>query len=345
MAGNDELLSLGELSPEEREALIEAGELQAPDDDENDGAEDPQAKAAKDALDEDGDGDGDGAADKDDKQQAAGADDDPLGILKEKAQDADGDSPASKPVAAPARADDDDGFILDTRVPAAEVEAHKRRLEEIEAARSALDKELEEGEKSMDEWVRETRKLGTEEVDLRARVINADQQADNYKRAISAQWERAQQRFWAREENNVFDDEILSDALNKQLGILLKQNREAGNPKSAAQVLEDAATELRTKFNLGGAAPKPKAGDQADAAARRKKAAELAKRQADAQGKVPKTLGGLPNADVDAEIDGADEFADLDRLLESQSADDQMEAERIIANMRPDVRRRYERVN
>ena len=307
----------GALSEEEIEALKDAGEIE----DDRQAAADGDAAAVQ-AL---ADADADDAADKaaaDEAAAKAAADAKAADTAKDATKDAD----------KAADDDDDDQFLPDFRPDPKRVEAVDQRLTAIETERTALRKQLSDGDIDRDEYDAANEKLADERVDLKAEQMAAQRAVEMTKDQAQQLWDRQQAQFFGRAENEIFredKDPVMWAALNTAVTMIAKKSDAS---RSGASVLKEAAAEVRKRFGVPADAVDP---DEA----KRKAAAARAKQQAEAQGKVPLTLDRMPSAaETDEGLNG-DEFDDLDAML--GDPDRMMEAEMRIARMSPAEQARF----
>ena len=370
MAGKNEPLSLGELSKDEREALIEAGELEpGPEDGDIEvTGDDAAADALKAVADAGDDADAEGAdadaaagddADAEAKAAAekAAADEaaakatekadadltDEERAAKEAADKAAAEAEAAKQAAASAD-DDDDDFVPDFRGDPKRMEAIDGRLKEISDEATGLRTQMGDGDLNTQDYLEAKEKLDDERIDLKAEQRELQHGAEMTDRMMQQRWDHQQKRFFEREENAIFrqdNDPMVFEALNAQVKLIATEHP----TQSGAAILRDAAGKVRERFNLHADGVKKAADDtdakDGDAAAKRKAAADRAKAQADKQTNAPKTVADVPAAAEADEDIADDEFAELDRMLGDPDPGVAMEAEMRIARMPQDAQRRF----
>lgn len=300
-------LSLGELSEAEREALIEAGELEPGPDDQVD----------LDAAGADDDADGADGADDDGADDSAGEDD---------AAAAAGDNDA----AAPGDADGDDA-PPQPAAPRREVPDHTARVSEIEdrvaainEERAALRQQLDEGDIRLAEFHEKYEPLSDELIDLKAERRDLNQDTQRVQNDAEAEWLATQDRVFGEPENAIYrvdGDPVMRAALGTQLEVLGKQYQEQGVDPGGEAILREAIAKVSERF-----APKDAASPPA-----RNARADRGRQQAAAQQDTPQTLRNVPAAAEADESLSDDEFAELDAML--GDPDRMMEAEARIARM------------
>ena len=370
MADKNEPLSLGELSDEEREALIEAGELEpgesdgdievTGDDAEADAlkavADDEAGATTEDADVESDDAEAKAAAEKAAAEEAAAkatekADADLTdeeraakeAAEKEAADKAAAEAEAAKQAAASAD-DDDDDFVPDFRGDPKRMEAIDGRLKEISDEATGLRTQMGDGDLNTQDYLEAKEKLDDERIDLKAEQRELQHGAEMTDRMMQQRWDHQQKRFFEREENAIFrqdNDPMVFEALNAQVKLIATEHP----TQSGAAILRDAAGKVRERFNLHADGVKKATDDtdakDGDAAAKRKAAADRAKAQADKQTNAPKTVADVPAAAEADEDIADDEFAELDRMLGDPDPGVAMEAEMRIARLPADAQRRF----
>ncbi|MBX9609697.1 MAG: hypothetical protein K2Y51_26040 [Gammaproteobacteria bacterium] len=306
----DNIQSLGALSEEELEALRDAGELPKDEEDE----EDEEAEGQDDADE--------------------GAEDEPP------AKAAKADEPPADEKAEPDPEDEEDESVIpDYGADPKRLEEITAELKALEAEKTALRDRYAKGELGQDEYLEESDKLSDKRADLVSDKRLLEHAAHQAVRHAEAVWDAQQKRFWSRPENAVFardKDPVLFEALNTQVKLLARENPAL----SGAAVLRQASEAIRTKFNLGGTAPKAEDAKPDPEKQKREAIARRAKQQADAQSRAPRTLVDVPPAAESDDQLSADEFAELDALLGDPNLDP-LEVEARIARLTPDAERRF----
>ena len=197
--------------------------------------------------------------------------------------------------------------------------------------RSAIVTKFKEGEIGVDDLLSQTH-----EVDQRIAALREHNLAANLASEFTTQGKKqAAQDLWQREQDTFMDDHqeynndpILRSALNAAVVTLARdpENRRW----TGAKVLEEAHKQVHARFS------QPSAGDKPTDKPTDKQPSEAAKKTEAARrpdlASLPRTLGGLPPADVSST--GQDEFAALDSLSG-------VELENALAKLTPEQESRY----
>jgi hypothetical protein len=221
---------------------------------------------------------------------------------------------------------------LSREIPkAADLDAN---MKAVEKELAELDKKLDDGEIETKDYHRELRKLSDRRQDIRDMQSEIGLVSRTNESARVAAWRSAQDQFY--DKNPDFKSSILQGALDASLRNLYAQPKYAG--ADYLWLLNRAAADVNAAIGRNapaappageppaGGKPAPKA---TDAAARQ---AANAQRAAADRKSVPTTLGGLPQAGVDAP--GGDEFSHLDGLAG-------MELENALSRMTPEQQSKY----
>lgn len=223
----------------------------------------------------------------------------------------DGDSgDSSEQAAAPVAAEE---FRPEFRAEAPE--GADEKIATIDAATADLVTKFQDGEIDMTEFMAEKSRLDNERVTL---VVAAEQAKFAERQNVESReqrWKWEQERFFGAEKNaETYKDPIVLAALDAQVKQLA--NDPANSKNAAGWFLEEADRLVRARFGSTKAeATKP----------------NQKPRQPDLS-VVPKTLAGLPAAELPETGDA--EFAYLDKL-------DGLDLENAIAKMTPEQERRY----
>lgn len=215
---------------------------------------------------------------------------------------------AAEEAAAPVVADE---FRPELRAEAPE--GADEKIASIDAATAELVTKFRDGEIDMAEFMSGKAHLDNERVQL----VIASEQAKFAERQNNAsreqRWQWEQERFFGAEANKeTYKDAVMIAALDAQVKQLA--NDPANGKRAAGWFLEEADRLVRARF--GGT----------------KAAAPQAKTRQPDLSVVPKTLAGLPAAELPETGDA--EFAYLDKL-------DGIELENVVAKMTPEQERRY----
>lgn len=286
---------LGGLTADERAALEES-------------AEDVEAlKAIAGEEDDEPDDIDDGDGDDDEEEDKGGASD------AGKAADA---QPASAEPT-PEEAEDESGAFLPT-YKVDPVENFDQRMTEFSEQKKTLREQLNNGDLSVDEYEEKKDAIIVQEQQLREQNLKFQIAMEQNQQNARARWEWEQEMFFETKSNAIYKgSKLLMAALDTAVKDL------ANKPKNASRTgswfLKEADRQVRDTFNLTKAAapdkPVPNGKD----------------RKPDLTG-VPKTLSGLPNAEM-ADT-GSDEFSHLENL-------DGLELERALAKMSSEDAARY----
>jgi len=260
------------------------------DDDFDEGAE---SSTDDDQDEKDDDQDDDGDQDEGDAQEAA-------------ADTADKGTPAEaeefKPYVAPAL-----------------VEDYDEKIAEFATKKAALSEQLDNGDISLSDFIAQRDQLTKDETTLTTTQLIAETEIKRKSQEAAQTWENDQKEFFTKQTSKIYENKILSTALNTAVIDLAKDPANAS--KTGAWVLAEADKQVRELMGL-----KSEQGKPAPKGGNRKPNLEL----------VPKTLGGLPAAADDE--NNADEFAGIKNLTG-------IEKEKAIARFTPEQEERYLRAN
>jgi hypothetical protein len=322
------------VSDEEKSMLSEEelAALQDEDDDADDDIDEDEDDADDEDADDEEEGDdeeeddsaGDDEADKDgDKDKDKGKSDD-----KDKDKDKGKDGKKTDD-----DADDDDGDEPDARMPQykideAKVTAAKTTLQGLEQKFTDLRKKFKDGDVDEDEYDQQVRALNSEERNAQKVIDRAELLTELNQTNKEETWEAAQDRFFGRKENKIFEDDLVFPMLQTAVNKVRATPAAEGKPYS--WVLKQASDMVKQKIGHVDTATL----DKRDGKKGKETAAgkELEKRRKAKSGEDIPSLHNKPAADANTD-EYTGKFArlsglkgmELEEAVASMSEADQME--------------------
>lgn len=198
------------------------------------------------------------------------------------------------------------------------VENFDGKMQELLDAKKDLRAKLNEGEIDLDSYEEQKDALITQEFVLREMNTKASISSEQKAQTAHLRWEWEQEQFFESESNKMYlENRMLMAAMNTAVKDLADDP--AHDNKNAAWFLKEADRQVRASFGVNGTATSAAPNQP------------VVSRKPDLS-IVPKTLGGLPAAELSET--GSDEFANLDNL-------DGMALESALSKMNPEQQSRY----
>jgi len=284
------------LSEEELAALAEEDEQGEGLDDEEEDAGAEEAAAAEAAADE--------------EAKKAAEEQDKAGEAEAAKAGEEGDPPD----AATGEEGKDDAFIPQYR--AEPVEDYDEKLSGYTKEKSDLRQQFQDGDLTLEEYEEKREAVSRQELDLREQRFKSEFAAEQNQQTAEQRWEWEQEQFFEAKGNDIYQDELLTAALDTAIKKLAAD--EANANKKPGWFLKEADRQVRERFKLGKTDETPKPN---------KRRREIDKTD------IPPTLSSMPAAEQ-ADPGAEDEFAHLDKL-------DGMELESELAKMSDEQQNRY----
>lgn len=181
----------------------------------------------------------------------------------------------------------------------ADKEASLARLDEIKAEIEALDQQFDDADLSTKEYREKIASLTDERAKIDASILREEIKQDVQKEENAKAWGKAQDAFFAKEENKRFlDDENLLVALDSQVKKVARDTK--NKSMGLDEILATARKNVAKSFGLADAKPVDNKDDR------------VAKPERPRRPDVPVDIGGLPPASTEKPADGR--FSHLDRL-------------------------------